>query len=248
MDDETLTRLEGILLATWPPFEVAERGGWVAGCNGGFTGRANAVTVMRRTAPEDLADLSDWVEDWYRQRGAPPAFRLTPLSADLEAVLADRGYRWWRPGASVMVGGLASLTQLALPAGYDVASSPTADTRWYELSGHGPEEQATLSRMFDGVSPASLHTTICHGDQPAAIGRGVLHDGHLAIFGMETAPDHRRRGLAKAVIGELARWAVDLGADRSTLQVEVGNDGAHALYETLGFTDSYEYTYVALKR
>lgn len=248
MDDESLARMERILLATWPPRETEERDGWVAGFNGGFTGRANSVTMLRRTEPAAIADLAAWSEDWYRSRGAPPAVRLTPLSADLGDALAARGYRWWRNGASVMTGDLASLTGLAEPDGHIIVTSPAADDAWYGLSGHDAEARAALSAMFDGHSPRSLHVTVCHGEDPAAIGRGVLHDGHLAIFGMETAPEHRRRGLAKAVIGALARWAVEAGADQATLQVETGNDGAHALYEALGFTDRYEYTYVALAR
>lgn len=248
MDDETIARMERILLATWPPLETAERGGWVAGANGGFTGRANSVTVLARTSPDDIDALLGWVQDWYQRRQAPPAFRLTPLSADLGPPLTDRGYRWWRNGASVMVGELSPLTGLATPRDYLTTSSPAADDDWYGLSGHGADARATLSTMFDGVAPPSLHVTISHDRGSAAIGRGVVHDGHLAIFGMETAPEHRRRGLARAVIGHLARWAVDLGAVGATLQVELGNDGAHALYDQLGFTDLYEYTYVALER
>ncbi len=248
MDDESLTRMERILLATWPPLETAERDGWVAGANGGFTGRANSVTVLRRTEPAAIGDLAVWVEEWYRSRGAMPAFRLTPLSADLGDALAARGYRWWRNGASVMTGEVAPLTEIVTPGDHTIETSPTADDAWYGLSGHGADARATLSTMFDGQSPRSLHVTVRSGDDPAAIGRGVVHDGHLAIFGMETAPAHRRRGLAKAVIGALARWAFDAGADRATLQVETGNDGAHDLYEAVGFADRYEYTYVALER
>lgn len=246
MDDESLARLERILLATWPACEIEERDGWVAGFNHGFTGRANTVTALRRTDAAGVDERCDWVERWYRSRGQPPAFRLTPLSFDLEDALARRGYRWWRNGASVMTGALGSLTGLPTPETYTAVSAPAADDTWYRLSGHGADVRAILNDMFDGVSPPSLHASMCHGDQPVAIGRGVLHDGHLVIFGMETAPGHRRRGLATAVIGRLARWAAEFGADQLSLQVELGNDGARALYEALGLTVRYDYRYVAL--
>lgn len=248
MDDESLVRMERILLATWPPLEIEERDGWVAGANGGFTGRANSLTVLRRTEAAAARDLAAWAERWYAQRSAPPAIRVTPLSQDLEPLLVERGWEWWRNGASVMVGDAAGLTGTSLPAGYASDGAPTAAAAWYQLAGHGPEAQAVLDSMFDGVSTVSRHVTI-RDDRTgsvAAIGRGVVSDGHLAIFGMETAPEHRRRGLATAVIGDLARWSAALGADRITLQVEAGNDRAHSLYETLGFVDVYEYTYLAL--
>ena len=248
MDDESLARMERILLATWPSLETEERGGWVAGFNGGFTGRANSVTVVRRTEHAALDELCVWVEGWYRTRGAVPAYRITPLSTDVGEALTTRGYRWWRNGASVMTGELDALAGLVTPDPYESSCAPTADESWYRLSGHDERAEAVLTEMFDGISPPSLHVTLRHGDETSAIGRGVLHDGHLAIFGMETAVDHRRRGLASAVIGHLARWAIERGADRATLQVETGNDGAHALYERLGFGDRYEYSYVALER
>ena len=248
MDDESLVRMERILLATWPPLEVEERDGWVAGANGGFTGRANSLTVLRRTDPAAAHDLAGWAEDWYAQRQAPPAIRVTPLSENLKPVLAERGWEWWRNGASVMVGNTLDLTAAEIPAGYTADGAVMADAEWYELSGHDADAQNVLNAMFDGTSPISRHVSIRHEDSGmlAAIGRGVVSDGHLAIFGMETAPAHRRRGLATAVIGDLARWATGLDADRVTLQVEVGNDRAHSLYETLGFDDVYEYGYLAL--
>ncbi|MEM7288032.1 MAG: GNAT family N-acetyltransferase [Actinomycetota bacterium] len=245
MDDESLVRMETILLATWPPLETEERGGWVAGANGGFTGRANAVTVLQRTDPDVAEPLVEWAERWYRSRHAPPAIRLTPLSADLEPLLAERGYRWWRNGASVMAAELSPLVDQVAPDGYAAGGTAAADDDWYLLAGHDAADRVVLDRMFDGVSPRSLHVVMRRGEEIGAIGRGVVHDGHLAVFGMETAPAHRRRGLAMAVIGCLARWAADLGGDRATLQVETGNDGAHALYERLGFEDVYEYEYRA---
>ena len=46
------------MLATWPPLEVAERSGWVLGANGGFTGRANSLTVVESDAAVPVLVLS----------------------------------------------------------------------------------------------------------------------------------------------------------------------------------------------
>ena len=123
---------------------------------------------------------------------------------------------------------------------------PTADEAWFGVSGLSAFDRSVLTRMYGGVDPASLHATVTREGEAVAIGRGVVADGHLAIYGMETVRAHRRRGLARTVIGALARWASDQGATRATLQVEVGNDGAHALYESMGLSDIYEYSYLAL--
>lgn len=234
------------MLSTWPPLETAERSGWVLGVNGGFTGRANSLSVLASTPADEMDDLVDWMEAWYRDRDAVPAARLTPLSADVAAVLERRGYAWWRTGATVMAGSLGPMCELGVTDGYDVTGSVAADDDWFALSGHDEFGRSVLTRMYDGVDPPVHHVTVEADGDAVAIGRGVIADGHLAIYGMETLPEHRRRGLARTVIGALARWATDQGATRSTLQVELGNDGAHALYESLGMANAYEYSYVSL--
>jgi RimJ/RimL family protein N-acetyltransferase len=64
----------------------------------------------------------------------------------------------------------------------------------------------------------------------------------LGLSLIEVVPAERRRGLAKAVVGALARWAAALGAQRAYLQVEAHNTAAVALYERLGFATHHTYT------
>jgi predicted GNAT family acetyltransferase len=81
------------------------------------------------------------------------------------------------------------------------------------------------------------------GGALAAVGRGVVPDPRwLGLALVEVVPAQRRRGLATAIVGALARWAAGLGADRSYLQVEAHNDAAVALYARLGFTTHHTYT------
>lgn len=78
---------------------------------------------------------------------------------------------------------------------------------------------------------------------PAAIGRCVV-DGRWAGFAaIEVAPDQRRRGLAGAVMAELARRALAEGASAGYLQVETDNAPAGALYDGLGFAVHHLYHY-----
>ncbi len=78
---------------------------------------------------------------------------------------------------------------------------------------------------------------------PGAIGRCVV-DGPWALFGaVEVEPAARRRGLATAVMGALARQAYAEGATAAYLQVEADNEAARALYDRLGFTDHHGYHY-----
>ena len=67
-------------------------------------------------------------------------------------------------------------------------------------------------------------------------------DGRWAGFmAVEVAPEHRRRGLATAVMAALARRALDEGASAAWLQVEEDNEGARALYDGMGFATHHRY-------
>jgi predicted GNAT family acetyltransferase len=48
-------------------------------------------------------------------------------------------------------------------------------------------------------------------------------------------PDHRRRGLATALLCEGLRRLRDLGATHALVANRVGNEAAGALYESVGF-------------
>jgi ribosomal-protein-alanine N-acetyltransferase len=59
--------------------------------------------------------------------------------------------------------------------------------------------------------------------------------GEMEILTVGVAPAARRRGVARALIAAALPAARELGAEAVFLEVAVDNDGAIALYETLGF-------------
>jgi GNAT superfamily N-acetyltransferase len=60
------------------------------------------------------------------------------------------------------------------------------------------------------------------------------------LVSMWTAPDARRRGVGRALVQAVLDWA-DANGDEVALWVTRGNDGAHALYERMGFVDTGEH-------
>lgn len=57
-----------------------------------------------------------------------------------------------------------------------------------------------------------------------------LHINNLAV-----APDHRRRGIASALLRHVLHEGATLGAARATLEVRRSNEPARCLYERFGF-------------
>lgn len=61
--------------------------------------------------------------------------------------------------------------------------------------------------------------------------------GEVEIHNVAVAPEVRRRGLARRLLGVVLAWAARAGAERALLEVRAGNAPAQALYEGLGFRE-----------
>jgi ribosomal-protein-alanine N-acetyltransferase len=73
------------------------------------------------------------------------------------------------------------------------------------------------------------------GDRVVAFG-GIwlmVDEAHITTFGVH--PEHRRRGVGRRLLLELADAALQLGSSRMTLEVRVSNEPAQALYRSFGF-------------
>jgi GNAT superfamily N-acetyltransferase len=224
--------LDALASRAWPATETARLGQWTLRAAGGFTRRANSVLVSGDPGMP-LAGALEAVTRWYGERGLPPCLQV-PDSSPHAAGAAALG--WTREGdTTVRTAPLAPL--LDLPAG-GVALSRTPDAAWlaaYHRTG------ALTGAAMEVVSGGP---SVWFATAPGAIGRAVV-DGRWALFGaVEVAPAARRRGLATAVMGALARRAYEEGAFAAYLQAEADNPGARALYDRLGFADHHGYHYL----
>lgn len=61
----------------------------------------------------------------------------------------------------------------------------------------------------------------------------MVDEAHITTFGVH--PDHRRRGIGRRLLLELAQVALELGSARMTLEVRVSNEPAQRLYRSFGF-------------
>jgi aminoglycoside 6'-N-acetyltransferase I len=60
-------------------------------------------------------------------------------------------------------------------------------------------------------------------------------------------PEARRRGVAKALMAEVARWGAERGAETLTLEVLTSNAEARAVYDRLGFLEESRILYAPLE-
>ncbi|MGW6710671.1 GNAT family N-acetyltransferase [Streptomyces sp. NPDC054956] len=225
---------------SWVPLESEPLGEWTLRASAGFTRRANSVLALGDPgAPLD--DALARVTSWYAERGLPAYVQAATGAAGTQELLCagleDRG--WVREvSAEVWTGGLAVLADVddaALPAVGDVTLNRAPDEEWLGRYGRVSDPEAARRVLTAGPS---VWFALLPG---RAIGRVVV-DGRWAGFAaVEVAPEHRRQGLATAVMAVLARRALEEGASAAWLQVETENTGARALYDGMGFSAHHSY-------
>ncbi|MCG7528549.1 GNAT family N-acetyltransferase [Streptomyces sp. OfavH-34-F] len=240
----TFAELARVSARAWPPVESEPLGDWLLRASAGFTRRANSVLPLGDPGVPLDAALGR-VRQWYADRELP-AYIQTATGAEgaqeeLCAALEERGWRR-EVTAELRVAALAPVGDLPAEVSR-VRLSRTAGPEWlarYQRVGApGPEVAAVLHG-----GPSVWFATVPGepGEEaPAAIGRCVVDGRWAGFMAVEVAPEHRRRGLATAVMTALARQATDEGASAAWLQVEADNEGARALYEGMGFAVHHLY-------
>ncbi|MEJ5866530.1 GNAT family N-acetyltransferase [Pseudokineococcus sp. 5B2Z-1] len=244
------TRRASSVLALGPP-------GPGAGGLAGAVDRASAWLSARGSTPRFQLP---------RSTGAPVGAAARADAAglaaveDLDAELDGRGWALVSP-TTVMVGALPTTAAVpattAAPAPVDVLAAP--DAAWSHLVRPGEADDPVVAALLlsapdqafavvrpdpgtgTGTGKTGARTSAPEG--AVAAGRMALADGWAVLTDLVVAPEHRRRGLARAAVTALSAWAARHGAERLALQVADGNDAARALYEDLGLAEHHRYAY-----
>jgi N-acetylglutamate synthase len=236
-----VAELEYLAARGWRGTEEADLGDWLLRAGGGFTGRANSALVVGDPGLP-LPDAVDAVDRWYRDRDLRPCAMLPGRQARAaDAAFADAG---WERDEDVLV----LTAPLTVPAddGVAVDLSPEPDDAWlagYRHRGR-PIPPAAREVLTDAEDVVFASVRLDPAPAPlAAVARGVLTDGWLGVSAVTVVEEHRRRGLATAVMSALQRWAADRGAAWVYLQVTSGNAPARELYRAAGFIEHHRYHY-----
>jgi GNAT superfamily N-acetyltransferase len=225
----------------WPAPTTGRLGEWRLRAGQGWTGRANsALPIGDPGLP--LPAAVDAVVEWYAGHGLHPMINVPlPYGAPLDAILAARGWPH-RPPTLVQTAALPALA--AAPERPDLppvrlAAAPSS--AWLAVAagrkGGLPDAARHILTAVRTVRFAEVYA----GSDLLAIARGAVTAGWFGASLIEVVPEARRRGLARHVVGALARWAAGEGATRAYLQVEERNTAAVRLYESLGYTVHHHY-------
>jgi ribosomal-protein-alanine N-acetyltransferase len=102
-----------------------------------------------------------------------------------------------------------------------------------------PYSPWSASQYKEEFSSPTRHFVVAVDDQQSIVGyAGVFAPGAVEadILTVGVVPDHRGKGIAKALMGLITDWAILQGSTAMMLEVKVDNAEAIGLYESLGYS------------
>lgn len=212
----------------WPGLHREWVDGWLLRASDGYTHRGNSavpldITVSAATIPV--------IRDWYAERGLSPWLAVPDRLVRLPRDITDAHLE-----SIVMV---RAVTDDAGAPQTRIAAEPDED--WLTV--------------YQRDVPVGVLTAVVDGQvafgriEGAAVGRAAVtaaHDGTrwVGLSAVRVAEDRRRQGHARTLCADLLTWGARAGASHAYVQVLADNDGAIALYESMGFTAQHRERYV----
>ncbi len=234
--------LARVTARAWRPVESERLGDWELRAASGFTRRANSVLPLGDPG-RPLDEALTYVRQWYATRHLPPYVQAaTGAEGTQELLCAELEARGWERevSAELHIGALAPVADLDVDVSR-VDLSRSCDQAWLRRYGRAKELAPHVAEVLARGPSVWFASVPGSGDSTAAIGRCVVDGRWAGFMAVEVDPEHRRQGLATAVMTALARQALSDGASAAWLQVEDGNDGARSLYGRMGFAAHHAY-------
>jgi ribosomal protein S18 acetylase RimI-like enzyme len=259
-----VTRLEAVCADGWPALVDRPLGQWRLRAAGGFTGRANSCLAVGDPGlpmTEALAEVRS-----FAAAHDVPARVQVPEGSPWHSSILEKDWHpdehhgaGWR--VEVLVAGITELTPSAIHRNSGVSKITLEDrSRWRtaaveptsEAFAEAQEHVLTAPGLADvgfalaHPEPATEASTEPTNEPRTPIGfvRMAVVDGHLYVTRLSVSEDHRRRGLATALMAAATRWGRERDARWSVLQVASHNTAALALYRRLGFSTHHRYVYL----
>lgn len=252
-----VTRLEAICADGWPAPADRPLGQWRLRAAGGFTGRANSCLAVGDPGLP-VADALTEARSFAAAHDLPARVQV-PEGSPWHSSILEQGWHpdehhgaGWR--VEVLVAGITKVTPSATHSNEGVSKITFEDrARWPIAAVEAPSdttaEAFAVAQEYVLSAPdvAEVGFALARLEPEAApIGyvRLAVVDEHLYVTRLSVDEEHRRHGLATALMTAALAWGLERGARWSVLQVATHNEAALALYRRLGFTTHHRYVYL----
>jgi N-acetylglutamate synthase len=224
-------------------------GEWTLRAGGGFTRRANSCHAVGDPG-RPIPQAAEQIIGFAAARNIAPSAQVIEESPEEHAL---RRLGWMRTDqpTAVLVSRLADFLA-DRPADPAVKITETLQPDWeeaYQQSRPNSADPAIVRTILDGNPPRAFAAVAAQEpDDPSelvAIAKGHRNEDWLGLAAIWIRPDHRRRGLARAMMTALGHWAARQGARYVYIQVATVNEPALAAHGRLGFVHHHGYVYLA---
>ncbi len=248
----TAAQLQRHALTGWLA-ESEPLGEWTLRAGGGFTGRAHSAQAVGDPGMP-LAAAASRVIAYAEENGIAAMAQVIDGSAE-QVGLQALGWVETYERSKVLVARLADFLG-DRPVDPRVRLDHRLTGAWrtaYQQSRPNDADPDVLELILGGHPPLALASVppdevtqdeVPQGEVAIAIARGHRSESWLGLASIWTHPDHRRRGLATALMVSLGHWAARQGARYVYLQVAAANTAAITAYERLGLVAHHSYTYL----
>ena len=237
--------LDEVVANCWPAQVEITHHRWRHRAASGVTRRANSTLV--------LGDVDDRVRalrsasDFHTAHDSPTRLLVSDASAPawVRPHLEREGFR---PDAETLM--LTGPVQPAAPSGrWRVEADDEVTDQWFAAfwaieagRRHAGREAVMRATLLRPSLPASF-ISLLDDDRVVSVGQVVIDRGIGCVQCLATDPDHRGRGAASEVIGQLATEASRLGATALLAAVMETNAASRATFARAGFTERHRYRY-----
>ncbi len=220
---------------TWPAARRFDLGPWTLREGQGGGKRVSAATARGAVTEADIPAA----EVGMRDMGQSPLFMVRDGEAELDALLAARGYTVLDP-VTVLRLPITKLTDIPIPpvTAFCIWEPLAIMAEVWAAGGVGPARLAVMDR-------AATKTGILArwNEKPAGVAFAGVHDGICMVHAVEVLPHQQRQGVATWIMRAAAHWGQAQGAERLSVLCVEENARALALYAKLGFAPVGRYHY-----
>jgi GNAT superfamily N-acetyltransferase len=228
-------RLLKVMNLTWPAFNEKQHLGWNIQEGAGGGKRVSSAKI----AQLDLPDI-EAAEYAMHQLGQNKLFMIRDGDHDLDKALEALNYRVIDP-SSIYVSETAQLAPETLPLAQSYAVwEPLQVMHEIWSAGNIGKNRVSVMHRVHGDKTGLLARD---GDTAAGTAFIALDDEIAMVHAVEVLKSCRRKGVARKLMAQAAKWAKARGATYMSLITTNRNVAANSLYQSMGMLPIAKYHY-----
>lgn len=237
--------LEEMALNAWPALTTILHKGCIFRSAGHYSNRSNSANPLYST-PEDHKAIIEYAERYFSDREHPCTFKIITHGSyeKIDDLLDRKGYRRIHDPRALCID-LSALSTADRVANVEISNRFSDEwiSAVIRMNAISDENKETFTALINAISVGTCVACVRVEGRVVACGYGSIEQGWAGFFDIVVDKEYRNKGFASGLLVAIAREARKAGATRGYLQVIDNNLPARALYDKLGFVESYRYWY-----